>query len=87
MRLFRKHQEDAGDRLSIDNSSGSNSRVLNQWTADATLVPVYAGPGEGTALGNIMAQFIARGEVASLADARKMIPDSFDVKTYLHQPM
>jgi len=28
MRLFRKHQEDAGDRLSIDNSSGSNSRVL-----------------------------------------------------------
>lgn len=66
---------------------GSNSRVLNQWTADATHLPVYAGPGEGTALGNIMAQFIARGEVASLADARKMIPDSFDVKTYLHQPM
>ena len=72
---------------SLPAPGGSNSRVLNQWTADATHLPVYAGPGEGTALGNIMAQFIARGEVASLADARKMIPDSFDVKTYLHQPM
>jgi rhamnulokinase len=61
---------------------GSRNRVLNQWTADETGLTVYAGPGEGTALGNAIAQLIALGEIESLARARAMIRDSFEVETY-----
>lgn len=61
---------------------GSQNRVLNQWTADETGLPVYAGPGEGTALGNVIAQLIAQGEIAGLAKARAMIRRDFAVQTY-----
>ncbi len=62
---------------------GSKSRVLNQWTANATGLPVYAGPGEGTALGNVIAQLIAGGAVEDLARARRMIRDSFEIEEFL----
>lgn len=61
---------------------GSQNRLLNQLTADATGMPVYAGPGEGTALGNAIAQLIALRELDSLAQARAMIRDSFDIQLY-----
>ncbi len=61
---------------------GSRNRVLNQWTADETGLTVFAGPGEGTALGNAIAQLIALGEIETLAQARAMIRDSFEVETY-----
>ena len=62
---------------------GSRSDALNQWTADYLGIPVYAGPSEGTALGNIAAQMIASGELKDLAAARMLIAESFDIKTYL----
>ena len=61
---------------------GSQNRVLNQWTADETGIPVYTGPSEGTALGNVIAQLIAQGEIAGLAEARAMIRRDFAVQTY-----
>lgn len=61
---------------------GSQNVVLNQMTADVTGLPVYAGPTEGTALGNLAAQMIAAGEFASLADFRAALPGSFDIVTY-----
>ena len=61
---------------------GSQNVVLNQLTADLTGLPVYAGPTEGTALGNLAAQMIAAGEFASLADFRAALPGSFDIVTY-----
>lgn len=61
---------------------GSQNRVLNQWTADATGLPVHAGPVEGTALGNVVAQLIARGYIADLAQARALIRRDFAVETY-----
>jgi len=64
---------------------GSRNRALNQWTADETGLPVYAGPVEGTALGNVIAQLIALGEIESLARARAMIRESFAVTTYQPQ--
>ena len=45
-------------------------------------VPVYAGPTEGTALGNLAAQMIASGEVSNLATFRRMIKSSFDIQEY-----
>jgi rhamnulokinase len=49
---------------------GSNNAVLNRWTADACGIPVVAGPGEATALGNILAQMIGAGLLSNWHDAR-----------------
>ena len=62
---------------------GSNNAVLNGWTAKATGLPVYAGPAEGTALGNCIAQLIALGEIPDLPTARQMIRKDFDIQAYL----
>ncbi len=59
---------------------GSQDGYLNELTAKATGLPVYAGPTEGTALGNLMAQWIASGEFADLASARAAIQNSFTIK-------
>lgn len=61
---------------------GSANVVLNQMTADVTGLPVYAGPTEGTALGNLAAQMIADGAFADLAAFRRALPDSFEIKEY-----
>lgn len=61
---------------------GSQNDTLNQWTADAAGIPVFAGPTEGTALGSILSQMIASGEVPDLTAARRMINDSFEIKAY-----
>lgn len=61
---------------------GSQSKVLNQWTADATQLPVYAGPSEGTSLGNVMAQLIALDAIPSLQAGRDMIRRDFDIVKY-----
>lgn len=62
---------------------GSANVVLNQMTADVTGLPVYAGPTEGTALGNLAAQMIADGAFADLADFRAALPGSFDIREFL----
>jgi len=59
---------------------GSKDSFLNELTRDATGLEVFAGPVEGTAIGNLAVQFIASGEFADLAEARKAIAESFDVK-------
>lgn len=64
---------------------GSNARYLNQLTANATKRIVYAGPAEATAIGNITAQMLTSGEFTDLKDARSVIFDSFDIKTYKPQ--
>lgn len=61
---------------------GSKDGYLNQLTADASGIPVLAGPAEGTALGNLIVQFIAGKEFSSLAAARSAIAKSFEVKEY-----
>ena len=62
---------------------GSANVVLNQMTADVTGLPVYAGPTEGTALGNLAAQMIADGAFEDLAAFRAALPGSFEIKEYL----
>ncbi len=64
---------------------GSQDGYLNQMTANATGLPVYAGPTEGTALGNLMVQFIASGEYADVQSARDAIRTSFEIKEVLPQ--
>ena len=59
---------------------GSQDMYLNKRTAQATGLPVFAGPTEGTALGNLMVQFICSGEYKNLQEARDAIKKSFDIK-------
>lgn len=61
---------------------GTQNELLTQMTADACNRPVIAGPVEATAIGNILVQAMATGDVGSLADAREIVRASFDVKRY-----
>ncbi len=64
---------------------GTNNKLLCQMAADACQRRVIAGPVEATAIGNVMMQAIADGAVGSIAQAREVIRDSFDVIEYLPQ--
>ncbi len=61
---------------------GSMNPFLNSLTARRTGRRVVAGPGEATAIGNIVAQMIKGGDFKDLNEARKCIYDSFGVKEY-----
>ncbi|MBS1726843.1 MAG: rhamnulokinase [Armatimonadetes bacterium] len=61
---------------------GSQNTLLNQLTANATNRPVIAGPVEATAIGNLLMQKIAIGEIPCLADARAIVRNSFDCSTF-----
>lgn len=69
------------DRIHVI-GGGSQNALLCQFTADATGLPVVAGPAEATAVGNILVQAMAMGRVSSLAEIRAIIRESFDLKTY-----
>lgn len=61
---------------------GTKEKLLCQYAADCCGKTVSAGPVEATALGNIAMQLIACGEIDSVAKAREIIRNSFDVATY-----
>ena len=61
---------------------GTKDKFLSQMTADACGIPVSAGPEEATAIGNLMMQAIAAGEVADVKQARQIIAASFELKLY-----
>jgi rhamnulokinase len=61
---------------------GSQNRLLCQFTADACGRVVLAGPSEATALGNVLVQAIASGDVGSIAEARHLVRASFPPKRY-----
>jgi len=60
---------------------GSKSGILNQFAADACQRPVVTGPVEATAMGNLLVQVRASGELSTLADMREVIRKSSDVAT------
>lgn len=59
---------------------GCQDNYLNERTACATGLPVYAGPVEGTAIGNLLVQMIEAGEYENLQAARDAIHASFEIK-------
>lgn len=62
---------------------GTKDGFLCGMTADATGLPVTAGPIEATAMGNAAAQLAALGELGSFEEARGAIRRSFEPKKYL----
>jgi rhamnulokinase len=61
---------------------GAQNRLLNQLAANATGRTVVTGPIEATALGNVLVQAMALGQIESVAEGREVIKASFDLETY-----
>jgi rhamnulokinase len=61
---------------------GSRNRLLCQLTADATGLPVTAGPVEATATGNVIVQAIATGHVADVAHGRRLVAAGVELLHY-----
>ena len=64
---------------------GSQNKLLNQLTANATGKKVIAGPAEATAIGNILMQAGATGQIQDLAQGRDLVQNSFTPKEYCPQ--
>jgi rhamnulokinase len=64
---------------------GIQNQLLCQFAANACGVKVVAGPVEATAIGNLMVQAIATGEVEGIDQAREIIASSFPPAQYLPQ--
>jgi rhamnulokinase len=66
---------------------GARNELLCQLTADACGLPVMAGPGESTALGNMLVQARAAGAVAGHLDAlRRVLRDTQRIVRYEPHP-
>jgi rhamnulokinase len=61
---------------------GTQNRLLNQFTANATGRRVVTGPIEATAIGNILMQMLAVGQISSLNQGRDLVRRSFPVESY-----
>lgn len=69
------------DSLNIT-GGGIQNKLLNRFAADSTGVPVTTGPVEGAALGNLLYQAVAMGELSGIEQARQVVRDSVEVDTY-----
>jgi len=81
-------EEVSGQRVEVLHIVGGGSRnnLLNQFAADACNRPVLAGPVEATALGNVLVQARASGEIGSLAELRVVVRNSCEVKSFEPKP-
>ena len=61
---------------------GTQNTLLQQFTADAIGRPVWAGPTEATAIGNVLGQLLAARRIGSLQEGRDLVRASFPLTTY-----
>jgi rhamnulokinase len=64
---------------------GCKNEILNQMTSNETGITVYAGPVEATALGNLLVQGIATGDIKDVQQGRSIIIESQKVKVFTPQ--
>jgi len=64
---------------------GTKNRLLCQFTADATGLPVLAGPAEATSIGNLLVQAMAMSQINSLTELRAVVRQSFALDRYVPQ--
>ena len=62
---------------------GTQNQLLNQFTADACARQVFAGPIEATALGNVLLQARAAGDISSLSEIREVVRRSETIGEYM----
>lgn len=82
--VIKEIEEVTGKKISKLHAVGGGiqNELLTQLTADALGKTVYAGPIEGTIVGNIGVQAIASGAVPNLKVWREIVANSFEVKKY-----
>ena len=82
--VFEELETTAGRHYEMVNivGGGSNNHLLNQFTANASGKAVYAGPEEATAIGNLMVQLTAFGELASIEEGRSLVKVSFSMTEF-----
>ena len=61
---------------------GIQNELLCQFAANATGKKVVTGPIEATAIGNILMQAKAAGQIKTLAEGREIVAKSFEPKEY-----
>ena len=61
---------------------GTKADILCEMTADSVNLPVTAGPVEATALGNIILQLKALGEIKTVEEGRKIIAETENTNKY-----
>lgn len=62
---------------------GSRNRLLCQMTADATGLPVLAGPSEATVAGNLAVQALATGRLKGPESVRELVGNSFEPESFM----
>jgi len=61
---------------------GVKNALLCQMIADATNRPVFAGPVEATAIGNLLVQLLAHDGAIDLRGVRAVVRDSFEISRF-----
>ena len=61
---------------------GARNELLNQFIADATGLPVQAGPYEATSIGSVLVQAVACGVFDSVQQARRVVCQSLPAKSF-----
>lgn len=61
---------------------GIKNALLCQFTSNALGKPVWAGPTEGSGIGNILVQYMALGDIKDIWEARQIVRESFPIQTY-----
>lgn len=77
-------EEIKGERIEQLNivGGGIQNKLLNQMAADAIDRPVVTGPIEGAAIGNLLAQAMALGEIRTMDELRDVVRASEPVSRY-----
>lgn len=75
------------DKLNIV-GGGTQNKLLNQFAADSIDRPVVTGPVEGAAVGNLLAQAMALGDINSIEKLRSIVRQTDKVESYMpnHTP-
>ncbi len=76
--------ENTGNKFDVLHllGGGTKDNFLCQMTADSLNMSVVAGPTEATALGNIILQLIALGDIKDVSEGRELIKSSEKLTTY-----
>lgn len=84
-KAIQEIEEIVGKKFSQINviGGGCQNELLNQMIADVTGKEVYAGPVEATAIGNIVVQLMALGDIQTLDQARTIIKRSFPLRRFV----
>ena len=77
-------EEIKGQRIDTLNivGGGCQNKLLNQFVADSIDRPVITGPIEGAAIGNLLAQAMALGDITTMDELRTVVRRSEAVSTY-----